>query len=237
MGGTVAGDEAGSAMTDGYNEQDGPWRGRPGRATLLLGGGLAVVLLAAAGATAGWVLADPGERSTGTPAATPSEVTSPVEEPSTDRPTSGGTTTPPAPRTEDGGLTVPALVSTDFEAAREELHDRKLGWRLVFGTGTGRDVARTEPAAGTPVRRGTTVQVYVTGRAPEVTVPDLVGEECDEVAEELGEKGLYPRYRTGRRGTVTAQEPAADATAHWNDQVALICGAGEPVPTDASATP
>ncbi|MEH0845113.1 PASTA domain-containing protein [Micromonospora sp. CPCC 205711] len=224
-------------MTDGYTGQDGD--GRPGRRNLLLGGGLAVVLLAAVGASAGWVLAGQDGRPTAGPIATstaqPTQPSSPAEDTPTERPTAGWTTTPP--RTEAGGLTVPALVGTDFDEAREELHDRKLGWQLVFGTGTGREVARTEPVAGTPVKKGTTVRVYVAGPAPEVAVPDLVGDDCDKAADELGEKGLYPRYRTGRRGTVTAQEPAPDATAYWNDRVAISCGTAEPTPTDASPTP
>ncbi|MEO3775808.1 PASTA domain-containing protein [Micromonospora sp. B11E3] len=132
---------------------------------------------------------------------------------------------------------MPPVVGTDFEDAREELRERRLGWRLVFGTGTGRQVSRSAPSPGTPVNRGTTVTLYVAGPAPALTVPDLLGEDCDDAVDELVDEGLYPRYRTGREGTVTAQHPGPDAPAAWNDEVALTCGeegsdpTGEPTPT------
>ncbi|MEH0937285.1 PASTA domain-containing protein [Micromonospora psammae] len=213
--------------------------GRAGRATVLLGGGLAVVLLAAVGATAGWVLAEPADDPpAGPPVAAVTDVTTPAgNRPTTARPTTGRTTSPPAPDDTPAGLTVPPLIGTDFVAARAELRDRKLGWRLVFGTGSGRTVQGTEPAAGTPVRRGTTVRVHVAGPAPAVTVPSLVGEDCDDAADDLGEAGLFPRYRTGRDGTVVDQEPAAGATAYWNDPVALTCGDEVPATSGAPATP
>ncbi|MFJ6196857.1 PASTA domain-containing protein [Micromonospora sp. NPDC092111] len=225
-------------MNDQYTEADTPEHGRPGRATVLLGGALATVLLAAVGGTVGWVLADPGE-----PATDPSSVAAPTSspagptgQPTTSRPTAARTTTPPAPPV-GGGLTVPPLVGLDFEKARDELHDRRLGWRLVFGTGSGRAVTGTVPAAGTPVRPGTSVRVLVSGPAPEVDVPDMVGEDCAEAADELGERGLFPDYPTGRRGKVTAQVPAADTTAHWNDQVAISCETGKKKTSEAPPPP
>ncbi|PWR06268.1 penicillin-binding protein [Micromonospora sicca] len=213
-------------MTDGYPERQtapGPADQGPDRVRLLLGGGLAVALLAVIGASGGWLIAggDPGPA--GPPAA--AVTTAPAQTPTTDGPHS----TPPVTRTTArttpaGGLTVPELVGVDFTDARRQLHERKLGWRLVFGTGTGRNVERTSPEPGTPVRRGVTVTLWVAGPAPAVAVPDLVGDDCAAAADDLVEAGLYPRYRTGRRGTVTAQDPAAGASARWNDPVALGCG-------------
>ncbi|MFI7430336.1 PASTA domain-containing protein [Micromonospora sp. NPDC049836] len=223
--------EAVDAMTDdGY--PDGTHDPGSDRMRLVLGGGLAVVLLAMVGASGGWLLAGKPDRvaapvTTGGPSSGPSSVaptgapqTSPVEPPTTPR------TTAPV------GLTVPEVVGTDFEAARRQLRDRKLGWQIVFGTGAGRSVQRTSPAPGTPVRRGVTVTLWVSGPAPAVAVPDVVAEDCDDAADDLVEAGLYPRYRTGRRGPVTAQEPAGGAAAHWNDPVGLSCG-GEPAGSPA----
>ncbi|MBM7083198.1 PASTA domain-containing protein [Micromonospora humidisoli] len=225
-------------MDDDYTEQDSVRRDRPGRARLLLGGTLATVLLATVGGTVGWALAEPDAQETGTPgAADAGGPSTPVDEPTTARPTAARTGAPPPPAATGGGLTVPRLVGLDFEKARDTLHDRKLGWRLVFGTGSGRTVTRTVPAQDTSVKAGTTVRVEVSGPAPEVEVPDLIGEDCDDAADELGEVGLFPRYPTGNRGEVTAQLPAADATAHWNDQVAISCGDRQtPTPT-LGATP
>lgn len=237
-------------MTDGYPDPGTTAAGagdddRPDRMTLLLGGGLAVVLLAAVGATGGYLLAGEDEPGRRTPVAAPTSAAAPTDGPTDTRPTPARTTAPAvrttAPTTSTG-LIVPELVGTDFAQARDELRERRLGWRLVFGTGSGREVARTVPAAGAPVRRGTTVLVHVTGPAPAQTVPDVVGDDCDDAADDLVEEGFYPRYRTGRTGTVTAQVPPAGATAYWNDEVAVSCGDdggdGEsPGPAPASPTP
>ncbi|SCE71249.1 PASTA domain-containing protein [Micromonospora haikouensis] len=209
-----------------------------GRSAKLLGGGLAVALLALAGAAGGWLLAGEDDPSPGLPAAQPDvSATAPPSE----APSSPARTTAPATRTtaptRSTGLTVPPVVGTDFEDARDELRDLRLGWRLVFGAESGRDVRRADPPVGSPVSRGTTVALYVAGPAPEVSIPDLVGDDCDDAAEDLVEEGLYPGYPTGRTGVVTAQAPAADSTAHWNDKVALTCGeepgepSAEPPPT------
>ncbi|OKI58035.1 PASTA domain-containing protein [Micromonospora sp. CB01531] len=211
---------------DGYPGRQPGVAGDPGpdRTRLFLGGGLAVVLLAVIGASGGWILAGdadppPPPVTAGTSAPAPSDRTPTEATPSKPErsPTGTRTTTP-------SGLTVPDLVGTDFVQARRELHDRKLGWRLVFGTGSGRNVERTSPAPGTPVRRGVTVTLWVAGPPPPVPVPDLIAQDCGDAANDLVAAGLYPQYRTGRRGPVTAQDPAAGSSARWNDQVALTCG-------------
>ncbi|MGC1210459.1 MAG: PASTA domain-containing protein [Micromonospora sp.] len=229
-------------MTDGYPERatapGTPDGAGPGRTRLLLGGGLAVVLLAVIGASSGWLLAGRDSAPPGRPIA--AVTTPPAATDDAPSPTGSSRTTPPVTattgRTTAAGLTVPALVGTDFVAARAELRERKLGWRLVFGDGSGRTVARTHPEAGTPVRRGVTVTLWVAGSPPPVAVPDLAGEDCDDAADDLVEAGLYPRYRTGRTGTVAAQDPTAGSPARWNDVVALSCGT-EPSPTIPSPTP
>jgi hypothetical protein len=220
--------EAVEAMTDdGYPDRQPGVADDPGpdRTRLFLGGGLAVVLLAVIGASGGWILAGDADPATppvaaGTSAPASSDSAAADVPPPTrpGRSPTGTRTTTPA------GLTVPDLVGRDFEQARQELHDRKLGWRLVFGTGSGRNVERTSPAPGTPVRRGVTVTLWVAGPPPTVSVPDLVAQDCGDAANDLVAAGLYPRYRTGRRGPVTAQDPVAGSSARWNDQVALTCG-------------
>ncbi|MCX4469149.1 PASTA domain protein [Micromonospora sp. MW-13] len=226
-------------MTDGNTARE-TYPGEPGgsgsgRMARVLGGGLAVALLAAVGAAGGWLLADEDAAPSG-PSADAGATA-----PATESPSPTVRTTSPAPRTSapapSGGLTVPPVVGTDFEDARDELRDRRLGWRLVFGTGSGRNVRDADPPVGSAVRRGTTVVLHVAGPAPEVSVPDLLDDDCSDAADDLVEEGLYPRYRTGRTGTVTAQDPEPDSTASWNDVVALTCGkepaepSGEPAPT------
>lgn len=200
---------------------------------MLLGGGLAVLLLAVIGASGGWMLAGDPDR----PVSTAGMPSTPIEETPTEAPPSTPSPRPSPTRTTTTatGLTVPELVGTDFAEARRQLRDRKLGWRLVFGSGSDRSVLRTSPEPGTPVRRGMTVTLWVAGSAPAVAVPDLTGLACGDAAHDLVEAGLYPRYRAGRQGEVTAQDPVADAAAHWNDQIDLTCGE-EPSATPA-ATP
>ncbi|MFC4019554.1 PASTA domain-containing protein [Micromonospora sp. GCM10011542] len=226
-------------MTDGNTDRQGSDSGT-GRATVVLGGGLAAVLLAAIGATGGWLLAGGDDVPAGTPVASASVTGEPTASTSAPRP-STGRTTPSAPRTSASarptGLTVPPVVGTDFEDARDALRDRRLGWRLVFGTGAGRSVVRTSPEVGAEVARGTTVQLYVAGPAPAATVPDLVGDDCAEAADDLGEEGFYPRYRTGRSGKVSQQEPAADSAARWNDEISIWCGASASGSPSADPTP
>ncbi|MCZ7440577.1 PASTA domain-containing protein [Micromonospora sp. WMMC241] len=229
--------EAVDAMTD--DQQPVREETGPGRSRLLVGGGLAVALLAVIGGSVGWVLAGEPDRPTASseaapppaaPSSPPTAVTPSADRPGEDRPTGTRSTTP-------AGLTVPELVGTDFEQARQELRDRRLGWRLVFGSGSGRDVERTSPRPGAPVKRGVTVTVWVAGPAPAVTVPDLGGRSCSDAADALVEAGLYPRYRTGRQGAVTAQEPVAGGAARWNDQVTLTCGTAPADPPTAVESP
>ncbi|PZF98637.1 PASTA domain-containing protein [Micromonospora deserti] len=209
----------------------------PGRLTLVLGGGLTLVLLAAVGATGGWLLAGEDGRPAA-PAASASTTGSPTGAP-TARPTQGRTT-PAAPRTTatgTSGLTVPPVIGENFEDARYELRHLRLGWRLVFGGGTGTTVERTSPAVGTQVSRGTTVTLYVTGPAPVSTVPDVVGDDCDEAADELVEEGFYPRYRLRRTGTVVSQDPAGGSAGRWNDQISIWCGDASAAPGSADPAP
>ncbi|WP_433389005.1 PASTA domain-containing protein [Micromonospora sp. KLBMP9576] len=221
-------------MTDGDTgaRDDGP-----DRSTMLFRGGLAVVLLAVVGAIGGWFLAGEGDPVTTPPAA---EGTSTTATPGPAR-TTPQASTPAAPRTSapsrSAGLTVPPVVGDDFTDARAELRERKLGWRLVFGAGTGTTVERTSPEVGTEVRPGRTVTLYVSGPAPAAEVPDVVGEDCDDAADELVDEGFYPRYRTGKVGKVGRQEPAGDGAGRWNDQVSIWCGDAPETGGPASPTP
>ncbi|MEU9505626.1 PASTA domain-containing protein [Micromonospora sp. NPDC048170] len=210
----------------------------PDRSTMLLRGGLAVVLLAAVGATGGWILAGEDDPAPRPPAAAESLPTTATPGAARSTP---GRSAPSAPRTtapsRSTGLTVPAVVGEDFTDARAELREKRLGWRLVFGTGTGTKVERTSPEAGTEVGPGRTVTLYVSGPAPAATVPDVVGDKCGDAADELVDEGFYPEYRTGRKGTVSRQEPAGDGAARWNDQVSIWCGDAPEDGGSASPTP
>ncbi|MET7950054.1 PASTA domain-containing protein [Micromonospora sp. NPDC005324] len=220
-------------MTDTKTGQQNSAGGGAGRASVVLGGGLAAVLLAAVGATGGWLLAGEDYTPAGDPLAVattagPSTTRATAPRPSSGRPTPSAVQTSATP-TRGAGLTVPPVIGTDFEQARDTLRKQRLGWRLVFGGGTGRTVESTTPDVGTEVARGTTVQLQVAGPAPAAEVPDVVGRSCADAADELVDEGLYPRYVSGRVGKVSRQEPAEDGPARWNDQVSIWCGSdGQP---------
>ncbi|MFF5177009.1 PASTA domain-containing protein [Micromonospora sp. NPDC000316] len=206
--------------------------GGAGRASVLLGGGLVAVLLAVVGATGGWLLAGEDDGTTADAQGVASATATPTGRATPSRPATSRTT-PSAPRTSAAptkgtGLTVPQVVGIDFEKARDTLRKQRLGWRLVFGNGSGRTVESTSPAVGTEVSRGTTVQLKVAGPPPPAEVPDVVGDDCADAADDLVEAGLYPRYRSGRDGEVSRQEPAEDGPARWNDEVSIWCGSDPP---------
>ncbi|WP_433127986.1 PASTA domain-containing protein [Micromonospora sp. CA-240977] len=227
-------------MTDTNTGPQEAAGGGPSRASLWLGGGLAVVLLAAIGATGGWLLAGDGDDPSGDPLAAATTTGPPTSRATAPRP-STGRTTPSAVRTsatatKGAGLTVPPVLGTDFVQARDTLREQRLGWRLVFGGGAGRTVESTSPVVGTPVARGTTVQLQVAGPAPEAEVPDVVGKDCAKAVDELIDEGLYPRYLSGRSGKVARQEPVEDGPARWNDEVSIWCGADAPEQPTAKPT-
>ncbi|MEU7753259.1 PASTA domain-containing protein [Micromonospora sp. NPDC049101] len=227
-------------MTDTNTGSQDAAGGGTSRASVLLGGGLAVVLLAAIGATGGWLLAGDGDPPPGDPLAAATTTAPPTSRATAPRP-STGRATPSAVRTSatatrGPGLTVPPVVGTDFEQARDVLREQRLGWRLVFGGGSGRTVESTSPTVGAEVARGTTVQLQVAGPAPAAEVPDVVGKDCAKAVDDLVDEGLYPRYISGRNGKVARQEPVEDGPARWNDEVSIWCGSGAPEQPTAKPT-
>jgi uncharacterized RDD family membrane protein YckC len=225
-------------MSDGHASWEASVDEPPRRASagLLAGLGAMVVVLAAAGAVGGWLLAGDGGGRQGldvnlTPSASPTAQPShtPTLSPATP------TTSPTATRS-DGGFRLPDLVGQDFEQARRALRERGLGWRLVFGaSGDDRSVERTEPAAGSRLQPGQTVKLIVRGAAPPVVVPILLGRPCKAAAGLLVDRGLYPQYPTGHSGPVRKQDPEPPAELRWNDRVKIYCGPGPIAPTGSGA--
>jgi hypothetical protein len=145
----------------------------------------------------------------------------------------------PASPTPLAPLALPDYSGQDFITVRQQLRDLQLGVTLIFNAqGTGQAVDHTVPAAGAAVDRGITVKVYVSGPAPLLVPPNVVGQPCNEGGRLIAAAGLSPRYPAGRTGAVTAQDPPAGSDGvHWNDQTRLTCDPTvSPGPTD-SATP
>lgn len=232
-------------MTDGATMLDMPSGEppkRPNRAAIAAGATAGVVILATVGAVIGWNLGAPIPRAAapGADAATsvPSTPDTPTRAesrpPVTWSPSRAAPTTASQTSDQQG---LPDLVGMDFETARDELRARHLGWALIFASsGTDRTVESTVPPAGSPVRRGLTVRLTVSGAAPPTVIPQVVGLTCDRAAEKLGDNGLYPRYPMGRNGSVRKQDPDPSGTARWNDEVRLYCGPAVD-PATGSPTP
>jgi hypothetical protein len=176
----------------------------------------AVVVLAAVGATGGWLLAS----ASGTDQSPSSASSPPPSSPSPSYLESSG----PASESETGEFALPDVTGSDFADARRRLRDLKLGVQLVFGgIGDDRSVERTEPLAGAAVRPGVTVKLHVPGEPPSLTVPRLLGMTCAAAGRDAADRGFTPRYEPQKLGVVVRQEPEASAEAHWNDQVTLYC--------------
>jgi hypothetical protein len=159
----------------------------------------------------------------GMPSQTVDDATPAVTPTATPNPSLSATTTPP----QAGDIPLPELAGMDFQAARTQVRDLKLGWRLVFeGNGTDATVRITDPKASTVVKRGDTVKILVKGAAPLATVPGVKGLPCSQAAGIIVDQGLYPEYETGREGVVLSQTPSSSdpQTLHWNDQVQISCG-------------
>jgi hypothetical protein len=209
-------------------EPDGPTGWSPGAVVLVA---TMVLVLGLGGAVVGVYFANqrptPNPTSTivaGMGTATPSPTITPSISP----------TPSTTPTTADFEL--PDVSGVDFRQARDQLRTLKLGVTVTFTSGGDGDykVDTTTPAAHAIVHKGVTVKLMVDGAAPLVTVPNLRGHGCSEVAGLLSDAGLFPAYPAGRKGVVLAQDPEPDATdVHWNDKVSVTCG--EPSPSASPA--
>jgi hypothetical protein len=215
-------------MSDGYGEA----RRRPGgrRSVAVAAAVAAVVVLSAVGGAGGWLLAgDPAANrrlDPAMPTGTAATSAPPDGVGGTEPSGSPRAASPPATGPTVGPFVLPDFTDMDFALVRRELRQHGLGWRLVFApSGDDRTVERTWPEAGSPVRRGVTVAVFVRGAAPPATVPGVTGLTCRDAAALVVEQGLYPRYPAGQRGRVVQQDPQPPGDLHWNDRVRLVCRA------------
>ena len=205
-----------------------PPHSRGARLRLVFGVAAGVVVLAMLGFVIGWALHG-SSRATAQPAtsATPPSTSPSAADSESPSPAQSVTLVTLGP------LTLPNLSGQDFISSRRQLRNLQLGVQLYFDPGAAAApgvpegaVERTQPAAGEPVAPGITVKVYVSGAAPLLTPPDVVGRACNEAGKAVADAGLYPQYPSGRQGTVRSQDPTPNDTGvHWNDEVRLFCQA------------
>jgi serine/threonine-protein kinase len=97
-------------------------------------------------------------------------------------------------------------------------------------------IVSSAPAAGTPQKPGTRVDVTVSkGREP-IEVPDVVGSPADGAEATLKDLGLKVKRseqfsESVARGSVISADPAAGATAYRGDRVTLVVSQGPPLVT------
>ena len=193
-----------------------------------------VLLLALGGALFGIYVSDRNKLAASTVEAPPN--TGPVVPPSTTSPPASTSPPPGSTPGPTGSATpspstfaVPVLTGLDFRVAWQTLRDLKLGWDMKFEGDTGDlKVTSTDPPAGTPISKGTTVHVHVHGPAPLVAMPSVLGLSCDQAADALTNAGsLEADYPAGRTGVVKSQDPMATAELKWGGngtKATITCG-------------
>jgi PASTA domain len=209
-------------MTDVWTEGEPEPPGRP-RLRLLAGTAGAVVVLAAVGATGGWLLAGADESSnqgSGEGTVAPSaSYESPLPSPT------------PSPSTAPTEFPLPDVTGVDFIEARRQLRELRLGVQVDFdGKGDDRSVDHTTPDAGKIVHAGITVKLHVRGDEPTLEVPSLIGMDCTAAGREAADRGLEPQYKPDKAGRVVEQDPEPYDEARWNDRIKLVCG-GDATPS------
>lgn len=231
-------------MSEPYGSSDAeyaPEQRRTNRGKVIAAGaGLAV--LAAIGGTAGYILAgQSGGHDVADPGTSSSASASPSVSPAPRKTTSSKPSSPPtlgSTGLPSGEFRLPDVTNQEFKQARQHLRDQRLGVTVIFGSpGDGNRVERTDPEQGTIVRAGTTIKLFVSGRAPITAVPDVVGQQCNPAGSVMADHGLEPQYPNGRSGQVVRQDPDPKAAANnvrWGDKVQLFCGLGTAIPTQGS---
>jgi hypothetical protein len=207
----------------------------------VLGAVAAFLVLAAVGATLGWTLTDVAPASAAQASTPPSSAPAGPSASPTPQQTQ---TQPSTPATTPGrGFVIPdyAAAGTLFKAARNELRGHGLAVDLIFASsGSAQTVNRTDPAAGSPAPRGTTVKVYVNGVAPPLGVPPIPNNtSCSDWGHQLASIGfVIAGYEGSKSKPVIAESPDQnDPNTVWNQQITLTCGDDKPQPSSSPSTP
>jgi beta-lactam-binding protein with PASTA domain/tRNA A-37 threonylcarbamoyl transferase component Bud32 len=155
-------------------------------------------------------------------------------------------TNPPAGQTEGKGsavqlivssgkqqVQIPSLVNQTPGAAGQALGQRGLKVQQASeasSTVQAGYVTRTDPPAGTSVPVGSTVTVYVSSGAPQVTVPNVVGETQAQAAQDLSTAGFQANFvnvavnKQNQDGKVQSQSPQGGQSAAQGSTVTVYVG-------------
>jgi len=141
---------------------------------------------------------------------------------------------------------VPSIVSQTLDDARANLASRHLQLNVTERDPDDHIVADAiisqDPAAGTPLAPGSTVNVAVSSGPPQLKAPDLGGKQYAEAGAQLDALGLqaaivYAEDPTAPVGTVISQQPAAAATVLKGATVTLTVAVPGTIPDVSGKSP
>ena len=139
-------------------------------------------------------------------------------------------------------LGVPNVVGLPVATAVKKLQAAGLGsnQRVVFASAPPGRVTAQRPAAGTGVKKGSTVALTVSKGPQRVAVPNVVGRRRDDAIARLRSAGFHAAVfsvpSTSPRGFVVAQNPKASSKAPKGSRVRINVSQGAPAATTTTST-
>ncbi len=138
-----------------------------------------------------------------------------------------------------GSATVPSVVGQTKAAALTTLEEKGFKGKAQeensdkFAAGL---VTRQAPAAGTKLRKGEPVDIWVSKGSATVPLTDFRGWQPDAVKTWLSDHGLLGDQRSGKNGSVTEgqvyrQDPVAGSTVQKGDTITYWVSSGKPQAT------
>jgi serine/threonine-protein kinase len=135
-----------------------------------------------------------------------------------------------------GSATVPSVVGQTRAAASTALEEKGFTAKIQeeysdkFAAGL---VTRQAPAAGTQLRKGEPVDIWVSKGSATVTLTDFHGWKPDAVKTWLSQNGLLGDQRSGKNGSVAQgqvwkQDPPAGSTVQKGDTITYWVSSGIP---------
>ena len=134
-------------------------------------------------------------------------------------------------------LAVPNVVGLPVATAVKKLEATGLGsnQRVVFASAPPGRVTAERPAAGTAVKKGSTVALTVSRGPQRVSVPNVVGRRRDDAIARLRSAGFHAAVfsvpSTQPRGFVVAQNPQSASKAAKGSRVRINVSQGAPAAT------
>jgi len=122
-------------------------------------------------------------------------------------------------------ITVPDLTNKNINEVRTQL--QQLGLTAVEQYKDSDKPADTvigqTPKAGTGVERDTEIKLDVSKGPPQVTMPDLTNQPCQQAQQALQQLGLRVRIDFNPNGTVRSQQPGPNTPVAPQTEVAIQC--------------